>query len=31
MLKEKFDIDALVNLVGRLMKRWKSAREKSAE
>ena len=31
MLKEKFDIDASANLAGRLMKRWKSAREKSAE
>ena len=31
MLKEKFDIDASVNLAARLMKRWKSAREKSAE
>ena len=30
MLKEKFDIDVSVNLAARLMKRWKSAREKSA-
>ena len=31
MLKDKFDIDASVNLAARLMKRWKSARKKSAE
>ena len=31
MLKEKFGIDASVNLAARLMKRWKSAREKNAE
>ena len=31
MLKEKFDIDVSVNLAARLMKRWKSAREKNAK
>ena len=31
MLKEKFDIDASVNLAARLVKRWKAAREDVAE
>lgn len=31
MLKEKFGIDASVNLAARLVKRWKQAREDTAE
>ena len=31
MLEEKFDIKASVNLAGRLIKRWKSAREDATE
>ena len=31
MLKDKFDIDASLTLAARLMKRWKSVREKSVE